>query len=491
MVGIALTSAPIAAAHHGPPYDSGSEHEFGEMVDYPLAFPVGLDISLWDSFYSARCCDPGEIHHAQDLMAPKMTPVYATSSGTIKHVNWSRSVPSGPPDSRCCSITIDHDDGWESWYIHLNNDTPGTDDGQGWGIAPGIEPGVHVDAGQLIGWVGDSGNAEGTSPHLHYELRDPEDIIVNPYQSLINGQYRIERLWGENRYGTAAQISKANHPNGSAVVYLATGVNHPDALAGGPAAAHQDAPVLLVQPTVIPPETEGELRRLDPGLVVVLGGPVAIPDAILDAVGAIVPGVGIERRYGPTRYETSAAVSAGAFSPGVGTAYVASGEDFPDALITASTAARDDSPLLLVRSDQVPDAVADELERLAPERIVLVGSTTAISTSVLDALAALAPDIQRISGSDRYSTSAAVSAASFPDAGGTVYIAVGTNFPDALAGGPSSALDPGPLLLVTTDSIPSVVADELARLQPTRIVVFGGSAAVSNSVAALLDAYLD
>ena len=188
MLAISLALAPIADAHHGPPYASGTQHDFGEMVDYPLVFPVDADIDFSDWFYSPRCCDPGEIHHAIDMMAPKMTPVLAAASGTVKYVNWSRQTGQGPPSASCCTLAIDHDDGWESWYIHLNNDNYPTDDGQGWGIAPGIDVGVHVVAGQLIGWVGDSGNAENTGSHLHYELRDPENIIVNPYQALKDAQ---------------------------------------------------------------------------------------------------------------------------------------------------------------------------------------------------------------------------------------------------------------------------------------------------------------
>lgn len=162
-----FTAAAPAMAH---PQVNGSTHAYGDMVAYPLVFPVQGDVYYFDSFWASRA---DGIHHAQDLMADKMVPVVAVADGTVRYVG-----------SNCCTLHIDHDDGWSSKYIHLNNDTPGTDDGQGWGIAEGIAPGVRVSAGQLIGWVGDSGNAEWTAPHLHFELLDPEGIYVNAFESL-------------------------------------------------------------------------------------------------------------------------------------------------------------------------------------------------------------------------------------------------------------------------------------------------------------------
>jgi len=173
IVAFVLMSTSLALAHRS--------RQYGEMVDYSLVFPVDGQVSLRDTFYAAR--SNGD-HHAQDLMAPKMTPILAAASGTVRYVNWSNSSADLNPE-RCCTIAIRHDDGWESWYIHLNNDTPGTDDGAAWGIVEGIVPGVHVDAGQHIGWVGDSGNAENTGSHLHFELFDPEGVVVNSYNALL------------------------------------------------------------------------------------------------------------------------------------------------------------------------------------------------------------------------------------------------------------------------------------------------------------------
>ncbi|MBN2112818.1 MAG: peptidoglycan-binding protein [Acidimicrobiia bacterium] len=179
LAGLALAAA-LALVVATAPGAAAAGHYYGEMVDYPLVFPVIGDVHYADWFYAQRA--DGE-HHAQDLMGTKMLPIVAASSGRIEYVNWS-SNPNDLRPHKCCSLTLRHDDGWQTYYIHLNNDTPGTDDGQGWGIAPGIRPGVHVQAGELIGWMGDSGNAEGTSPHLHFELRDPTGVIVNPYEAL-------------------------------------------------------------------------------------------------------------------------------------------------------------------------------------------------------------------------------------------------------------------------------------------------------------------
>jgi hypothetical protein len=142
-----------------------------ELYGADMFFPVVGENHYSDTFGAPR--GGGRVHHGVDIMADKMTPVIAVADGTV---GWMDNEQGGD----CCAMSLRHDDGWESWYIHLNNDTPGTDDGQGWGFAPGVEPGAHVFAGQLIGWVGDSGNAEWVSPHLHFELHDQNGAVVNP-----------------------------------------------------------------------------------------------------------------------------------------------------------------------------------------------------------------------------------------------------------------------------------------------------------------------
>lgn len=147
------------------------EAQAAELYGAGMYFPVVGENHYSDTFGAAR--GGGRVHHGVDIMADKMTPIVAVADGTV---GWMDNEQGGD----CCAMALRHDDGWESWYIHMNNDTPGTDDGLGWGFAPGIEPGAHVFAGQLIGWVGDSGNAEWVNPHLHFELHEPGGTVVNP-----------------------------------------------------------------------------------------------------------------------------------------------------------------------------------------------------------------------------------------------------------------------------------------------------------------------
>lgn len=142
-----------------------------------IAFPVQGD-NYYSDTYTAPRGGGTRLHHATDIMTygVKGVPVVAAADGVV---DWM--------SSNCCALSLDHGDGWETWYIHLNNDTPGTDDGLGWGIAEGLTRGSAVVKGQLIGWVGDSGNAEGTAPHLHFEIHK-DDVKLNPYPYLLRAE---------------------------------------------------------------------------------------------------------------------------------------------------------------------------------------------------------------------------------------------------------------------------------------------------------------
>jgi hypothetical protein len=166
---------------------------------YKMNWPVLGGGRVGSVFGEAR--DGGARRHAGiDIVAPKLTPVVAVKAGTVVKIH------DGPGD--CCWLKLRHRDGWSSVYIHLNNDTAGTDDGRGYGIRPDLTLGSEVEAGEVIGWLGDSGNAETTVPHLHFELHLPSGRAMDPLASL---------RWAQRRM---AQPALAEGPSTFAGAYL-------------------------------------------------------------------------------------------------------------------------------------------------------------------------------------------------------------------------------------------------------------------------------
>ncbi|HET9729652.1 MAG TPA: M23 family metallopeptidase [Acidimicrobiia bacterium] len=159
-----------------------------------LHFPVVEPVHYFDDFGGVR-------HHpGNDLMGAKLDHLVAANDGTVTFLRTDSSGHSGN------MLILTGTDGWKYWYIHVNNDTPGTDDGKNparWRFAPGLHEGSVVSRGQFLGYMGDSGEAETTAPHLHFELHLPDDTVIDPYTSLrlaqgldANGQcaYRTDRV---------------------------------------------------------------------------------------------------------------------------------------------------------------------------------------------------------------------------------------------------------------------------------------------------------
>ena len=198
----------------------------------------------------------------------------------------------------------------------------------------------------------------------------------------------------------------------------------------------------------------------------------------------------VERQYGNNRYETAAAASEDAFAPGVPVAYVATGANFPDALAAGAAAGFQRGPVVLVERNSLPALATTELERLNPQRIVIVGGTSVIGDYVASLVGRFhtGGGVTRVAGADRYGTAAAISNAFAPGVP-AVYVASGRNWPDALAAVPHAARAGGPILLTLPGELPGATRSALTRLRPGRIIVLGGTAAVSAGVASALDAY--
>ena len=152
-----------------------------DVVLRAITLPVQGSLSYTDDFGDPR--PGGRTHEGNDLMVPKLRPLLAAATGKVSYLK----VDDGSGSSGGNMLAIKDADGWSYWYMHINNDTPGTDDGANpleHAFAPGMAVGAKVTAGQVVAFAGDSGNAEATASHLHFEIHQPDGKVVDPWPSL-------------------------------------------------------------------------------------------------------------------------------------------------------------------------------------------------------------------------------------------------------------------------------------------------------------------
>jgi subtilisin family serine protease/putative cell wall-binding protein len=354
---------------------------------------------------------------------------------------------------------------------------------------------VGYDSGARRAWLRPSSPLAGEQTYTLSATSAIRDVAGNALSAtswtLSTGKVEY-RVAGADRYATAAAVSRATFAPGVPVAVLASGEAFPDALAGGPLAVRQGGPVLLVTSSTIPTATADELARLQPGRIVILGGTGRVSTSVATAAAAYTAGT-VTRLAGVDRYATAARISAETFATGAPVAYVATGERFADALAGGAVAGRDGGPVLLVTGSKIPASTAAELSRLKAGRIVILGGTGSVSSSVATQLAAYTTGgVTRFGGADRYATAVALSAGSYA-AGGpdTVYLSTGSAFPDSLAAGSPAGDGGDPVLLVRPDALPASVADEIRRIDPSQVVVVGGTGSVSDAVRAAIRNLLD
>jgi putative cell wall-binding protein len=226
---------------------------------------------------------------------------------------------------------------------------------------------------------------------------DPEEIVIVGGTNSITSNVveellalvplaHLRRIGGIDRYEVSRKVimstfEPALHLN----PHVATGVNFPDALSAGAAAAFRGSPVLLVpgRASSVDADTRAEFSALQTDEIVVVGGEASVSAGIFNDLGGIAP---TSRVGGANRYLVSLAVNQQTFSS-ADTAYLATGEKFPDALTGGVLAGQNSSPLYIVPGTCVPRGVLDDFTRLGVEHVVLIGGTASLS----DAVARLEP----------------------------------------------------------------------------------------------------
>ena len=252
----------------------------------------------------------------------------------------------------------------------------------------------------------------------------------------------VSRLAGTNRYETSARVAQFLHAGPVETVVIATGAGYADALAAGVAAASLDAPLLLAAPGAVPVEA---LQELDPESVLLIGGTGAIPP-VVEAAIAYSTGAAVERVAGTDRFETARLVGDRTAPFAVHT-FVASGESFDTALVAATHAARERGRL--------------ELSRTLPAGVVEVdgnpieGGAPVVNRELLER---------------------------FPTTSPTAVVATLDAFPDALSATALAAAMDAPVLFTRSSSAGTTTFDVFNVLDPTQLLVVGGTAAVPDAV---------
>jgi len=207
----------------------------------------------------------------------------------------------------------------------------------------------------------------------------------------------------------------------------------------------------------------------------------------------------LARLAGSNRYETAARIARGTFASAE-TVLLANGQSddprtgrneshFPDALAAAYLAGSRKAPTLLATENGVPAATRDALGQLGTRNIVIVGGTDAISDAVERGLRADGLTVTRVGGADRYQTARrvaetvpAASVGTDPSGDRTAVVASGQDFADALVAGPLGYAAKFPILITPTARLSTETRAALQSLGIKRVIITGGSTAVSTAV---------
>lgn len=303
----------------------------------------------------------------------------------------------------------------------------------------------------------------------------------------------MTRISGADRYVVSAKVSAEGFPDGSDVAYITTGQKFPDALSGAPAAAVEDAPLLLTNGGSLPTAIRTELGRLAPSRVVILGSTASVSAGVESAVSdAVRSGSGveptIERIDGRDRYDVSRLLVTSVFD-NASHVYIATGENYPDALSASAAAGAQRLPVVLVRGSaaSVDAATVELLRRLGTTKVSIAGGTPSVSGGIGDSLRDQGFSVGRLQGADRFSASVAVARSAFPTAS-RAFLTNGYGYADGLSGAALAARTKSPMYLSRTECVPNDVASDItSRLAASTVTLLGGNPSLNGDVAAFVD----
>jgi putative cell wall-binding protein len=303
----------------------------------------------------------------------------------------------------------------------------------------------------------------------------------------------IFRAAGANRFDTAADVAQSVWDAPVDVVFIASGVNFPDALSAAPVAGLSGGPVLLTAPDSLSAETRAALAALQPARIVIVGGTPSVSNTVRTQLTAYTSGT-VERIAGADRFATSRAIAAYGFDEAKW-AYLATGLNFPDALSAGPAAAIMNAPVILINGPAGVDAATIALlDELGVENVMIVGGAPAMPESIETQLWNAGFEVGTSSGLSRWETSVNVNSVfsgnnmyrpGQPFSPREFFLATGTNFPDALAGAAAAAYLGVPLYITLPDCVSWNVRNAAVLSRANAWYVLGSTSAVSDVAASM------
>lgn len=278
----------------------------------------------------------------------------------------------------------------------------------------------------------------------------------------------VVRLAGSDRYLTAIQISQAGWTDGSSSnVVLARGDDFPDALTGAVLAKKLNAPLLLTDKNQLLPDVQREILRLGAKNAYLLGSDGALSEKnVADVLRGLPTPLTVTRYQGSDRYSTSYEIAMATKAP-EGKAFLVNGNNFADAMSISSYAAAHNIPILMTDLNNMSTFTRQAINNLNIKDLTIVGSTGVVSQGIEDNLKASGYTVTRIEGKDRYLTNIkAIQTLDFDRSG--IFIATGTNFPDALAAAVLAAQPQKcqPIVFINDQNVPADTSTYLNTLRP-------------------------
>lgn len=303
----------------------------------------------------------------------------------------------------------------------------------------------------------------------------------------------LTRVAGDDRVLTSIENSQRGFPDGADTVVIATAFEFADALAVGPLAYQESAPILLSPTDGLTPELKSEIERLGSSTAILAGGESALSSQVAADVRDL--GASVDRISGADRFETAAKIGA---RIGSTHAYVVEGIDgWPDGMSVGPVASIAGDPVLLVTGDSVPGHTEQALSDLGIQDVTIIGGSARITPAVADRLDELVDTVDRISGADRYATSTALANEGVNQglSRSTTWTATGLKFADALTAGPVVAAEGSSLVLVDGESISNSGATvdwlDMHQDEIGHLVVTGGTAVITDRTASIMLAIID